>query len=115
MNVPNSLRSAPEVLRRCLARSAGRHLARGAVFALFYLGCAAGSIAVATQATIAWPFLLKMSISLLVAASLHGIRLFTHETVHGTLMENRILNTASVSLCTRPVPKPARLDHPDAV
>ena len=103
MNGPTSLRSSPKVLRRCQARSAGRHLARGAMFALFYLGCAAGSIAVATQAKIAWPFLLKMSISLLAAASLHGIRPFTHEAVHVTLMENRILNTASVSLCARQV------------
>ena len=103
MNVPTSLRLSPDVLRRCHERSAGRHLARVGVFVLIYLGSAAGAITVATQATTLWPFIFSLPLYLLAAASLHGISLFTHEAVHGTLMENRLLNAVLGSLCALPV------------
>jgi fatty acid desaturase len=103
MNAPTSLRLSPDVLHRCHERSAGRHLARFAVFVLIYFGSAAGAITVATQATSLWPFILNLPLYLLAAASLHGISLFTHEAVHGTLAENHALNATLGSLCALPV------------
>ncbi|HEY8750260.1 MAG TPA: fatty acid desaturase [Tepidisphaeraceae bacterium] len=40
---------------------------------------------------------------LLAAASLHGISLFTHEAVHGTLCKSRFWNNAGGSVCAWPV------------
>jgi fatty acid desaturase len=40
---------------------------------------------------------------LLAGASLHGISLFTHEAVHGTLSKNRALNAVAGALCALPV------------
>lgn len=39
----------------------------------------------------------------LAAASLHGISLFTHEAVHGTLSRSRVWNALGGALCAMPV------------
>ena len=57
----------------------------------------------AAQVQSAWQWLLLVPLYLLAAASLHGISLFTHEAVHGTLMANRMLNAVFGSLCALPV------------
>jgi fatty acid desaturase len=50
-----------------------------------------------------WTYLVCIPFYLLAAASLHGISLFTHEAVHGTLSSNRILNASLGAVCAWPV------------
>jgi len=50
-----------------------------------------------------WIYLACIPLYLLAAASLHGISLFTHEAVHGTLSQNRALNRALGIACAIPV------------
>ncbi len=51
----------------------------------------------------AWVYLACIPLYILAAASLHGISLFTHEAVHGTLSSNRHLNHALGAICAWPV------------
>ncbi len=72
-----------------------RHAVRIAVFVLLYGIGAAGAIAFGWLGAI--PFYL------LAAASLHGISLFTHEAVHGTLSANPVWNRVAGAACAIPV------------
>jgi fatty acid desaturase len=91
------------MMRSCHARGAGRHFLRILIFVALYWGAAAGAILAAAQVREWWQWLLVIPLYLLAAASLHGISLFTHEAVHGTLMANRTLNAVLGSLCAIPV------------
>lgn len=51
----------------------------------------------------AWVYLACVPLYLLAAGSLHGISLFTHEAVHGTLSRNRMANAALGAVCAWPV------------
>lgn len=103
MNAAPPLRMPPDLLRMCHERTAWRHLVRGILFLALYLVGAAGAIIAAAQVTAAWQWLLILPLYLLAGASLHGISLFTHEAVHGTLMGSRALNAIFGSLCAIPV------------
>jgi fatty acid desaturase len=103
MNAANPLQMPPDLLRLSHERTAWRHLLRGILFLALYWVGAVGAIAAATQVTAAWQWTLILPLYLLAGASLHGISLFTHEAVHGTLMENRALNAIFGSLCAIPV------------
>jgi len=93
----------PDFLRE-LHRSRRAHWPRLAIFILIYLSAASATFWLISsyphQPTI---YFACVPLYLLAAASLHGISLFTHEAVHGTLSSNPILNRALGALCAWPV------------
>ena len=94
----------PALLQQLQAVSLGRHLSRIALFAALYAGAAGAAWWLAEggpQGPAGW--LLRLPLYLLAAGSLHGISLFTHEGVHGSLARSRWLNHALSALCAWPV------------
>jgi fatty acid desaturase len=92
----------PDLLRE-LHRPRARHGPRAAIFLALY-----GATALAAwRVTSAWhswaAYLACAPLYLLAAASLHGVSLFTHEAVHGTLSRNRTLNAVGGAICAWPV------------
>jgi fatty acid desaturase len=82
----------------------GRHARRLAIFALFYVVGAWGAwrlVEMSTQSP--WVWLIAAPCYVLAAASLHGISLFTHEAVHGTLSKHRGWNAVAGAMCAIPV------------
>ena len=73
-----------------------RHLFRLVLFLALYAAAAAAAVALD-------PWITKLPFYVLAAAALHGISLFTHEGVHGTLSRNRFLNHALAAVCAWPV------------
>jgi fatty acid desaturase len=94
---------SPELLRACHQRQAGLHLARVSLFGVLFLVGAGGAVGAAERVSAAWQWVLLLPLYLLAGASLHGISLFTHEAVHGTLMKNRWWNGVLGALCAMPV------------
>jgi fatty acid desaturase len=94
---------ASELLREFHGRGEWRHWARLACFIGLYFGAGAIAIFSAGQATLWWQWFLLVPVYLLAAASLHGISLFTHEAVHGTLSKNRMWNDILGAACAIPV------------
>ncbi len=90
---------ADDVRSACHARHGLLHVGRAAVFVALYVGAAVGAVLVAPHV----PMLCLLPLYLLAAASLHGISLFTHEAVHGTLHRNRWLNGVLGAACALPV------------
>ncbi len=92
-------------LVRELPRNDGRHLARGALFLAFYVVSVTALLRLAgdTSPHTAWRWFAALPCYLLAAASLHGISLFTHEAVHGTLCRSRRWNALLGALCALPV------------
>lgn len=80
-----------------------RHLLRLIVFVAIYCGAATINVAFAQRMEAVWQWFLLIPFYVLSAASLHGISLFTHEAVHGTLCRNRVLNDVCGALCAFPV------------
>lgn len=68
---------------------------RAALFGLIYAAAAIGAVAL--------PWYGALPCSVLAAAALHGISLFTHEAVHGVLARRRWLNHLLGALCAWPV------------
>jgi len=91
------------VYRDCHQRAAWPQILRGITFVLLYLLGALGAIWSTKEAVSPWLWLAALPCYLLAAASLHGISLFTHEAVHGTLARNRWLNGILGALCAIPV------------
>src|SRR5262245_16607848 len=85
--------------------SAGRgHYGRLLTFVVVYLAAAYGAYRLAGGlAHSAWGTIALVPLIVLAAASLHGISLFTHEGVHGTLSLNRHWNRWLSMLCALPV------------
>lgn len=82
-----------------------RHALRIALFAILY---AISAVAACWMAIVFHDrnpacILAAAPLYLLAAASLHGISLFTHEAVHGTLSPNRRWNAILGALCAIPV------------
>jgi fatty acid desaturase len=96
-------RLAPELLRDCHGRQAWRHGARLVSFIVLYAAAAGVAVMAAERVSAWWQYLLLAPVYLLAAASLHGISLFTHEAVHGTLSRNRVLNDLLGAACAIPV------------
>ncbi len=84
-------------------RKSWLHGARAGCFILLYLAGAAGAVVMSARVTAGWQWLLCVPFYLLAAASLHGISLFTHEAVHGTLARNKSLNAIFGAVCAMPV------------
>ena len=75
-----------------------RHALRIVVFAALYLMGAGAAVLLAP-----WAWWLAVPAYLLAAASLHGISLFAHEAVHGTLAPHPTWNRILGALCAIPV------------
>lgn len=81
-----------------------RHYARLLIFLALYVGAAYAAVWLAQEfSSSAWIYLANSPLYLLAAASLHGISLFTHEGVHGTLSLRPWLNRALSIACAQPV------------
>ncbi len=93
----------PAMLKACHGMNLTRHLVRLATFATLYLVSASAAVVAAGHISSAWQWLLLVPLYLLAAASLHGISLFTHEAVHGTLCRNRLCNDVLGAVCAIPV------------
>lgn len=73
-------------------------------FLILYLGAATGGWLAATGPGDSWQLLLLAApFYLLAAAALHGISLFTHEGVHGTLSTSSDINRLLSIACALPV------------
>ena len=82
-----------------------RHYSRVAVFLCLYLAAAAIVCFLVESGTVAgwWIYAANTPLYLVAAASLHGISLFTHEGVHGTLSRSPGWNRALSIACAQPV------------
>lgn len=94
---------APELMQEFHSRGEWRHGVRLACFIALYLGAAAIAIFAAARVSAWWQWLPVVPVYLCAAASLHGISLFTHEAVHGTLSRSRIWNDVLGAACAIPV------------
>ena len=80
------------------------HYVRLGIFLGLYLAAACGAFWMAREfGNSAWVYLANLPLYLLAAASLHGISLFTHEGVHGTLSLRPWWNRALSIVCALPV------------
>ena len=91
----------PEVVRD-LHRARPGHGRRIAVFLTLYVTAAVAAWQL-TAGRPAWAYLAAAPLVVLAAAALHGLSLFTHEAVHGTLSRNATLNAIGGALCAWPV------------
>ena len=94
----------PTDLLKELHRPRASHWGRLFIFIVLYV--AAGGSAFLLQLSLpqrVWTYLACLPLYLLAAGSLHGISLFTHEAVHGTLSRNALLNDALGAACAWPV------------
>src|SRR6478752_4543931 len=89
----------PGLLRECHGSRPWLHVVRGCWFAVLYLLAASGAVMLAAKLDSPWQCVLGFPLYLVAAAALHGISLFTHEAVHGTLSKNRWWNAVAGSLC----------------
>lgn len=94
----------PSELVRELHRTRHAHWPRLSIFLLIYLATAGG----VAYLSIRFPhnparLIACIPLYLLAAASLHGISLFTHEAVHGTLSSNPVANRWLGAVCAWPV------------
>jgi fatty acid desaturase len=89
--------------RELHARGEWHHWSRLACFIALYAAAAVVAVIAAGQVSAWWQWVLLLPVYLLAAASLHGISLFTHEAVHGTLSKNRAWNDLLGAACAIPV------------
>src|SRR5947209_3503411 len=96
-------RLQPELLRE-LHRPRPDHWLRLAIFLAAYIATSAVLYRLITAFPHnPWIYVACIPLYLLAAATLHGISLFTHEAVHGTLCPNPVLNDALGAVCAWPV------------
>jgi len=88
-----------DAMRSLHRLSHGMTLFRLFVFLGLYVIGAAGAVMVSEK----FPWFLAIPFWILAGASLHGLSLFTHEAVHGTLSQNRIVNACLGAFCAWPV------------
>ena len=99
MNTSEKPRLEADALRTLHQLSHGKNFIRFTCFLILY-AVGAGS-AVMLSGTVPWYFCLPLWI--VAGASLHGISLFTHEAVHGTLSRNKVANACLGAICAWPV------------
>ena len=99
MSVSLRPRLEPALLRRLHVVEHGRHWGRAGMFVLLSVIGASVGVFVAAQ----WHWVAALPFCLLAGASLHGISLFTHEAVHGTLSRNVFWNGVLGAVCAMPV------------
>lgn len=101
MNAPPQL--LPELLVQCHQRQDSRHWVRWGIFILLYGASTAAAVGLTSGTASPWVWLPLLPLYLLAAASLHGITLFTHEAVHGTLSASPKWNGFLGAACALPV------------
>jgi fatty acid desaturase len=79
--------------------SHGKSIMRFAAFAVLYVIGSVGAVMLAEK----FSWFTAIPCWILAGASLHGISLFTHEAVHGTLSKKQSLNGLLGALCAWPV------------
>ena len=79
------------------------HYVRLAIFVVLYFASGGAALLVRKFDGSAWVYAVNIPFYLLAAASLHGISLFTHEGVHGTLSMRPWWNRALSIACAQPV------------
>ena len=103
MNTATLPRLAPEACKSLHQLDTARNWQRFLTFLLLYAIASWGAVMAARH----WHGLLFLLTALpcwlTAGASLHGISLFTHEAVHGTLSRDRKLNALAGALCALPV------------
>ncbi|MCY7281947.1 MAG: fatty acid desaturase [Cyanobacteria bacterium CAN_BIN43] len=80
-----------------------RHPRRLMFFIMLYGAAAIAAFELSQAIATPWGYIACFPFYLLAAASLHGISLFAHEGVHGTLSRNASWNRILSILCTLPV------------
>jgi fatty acid desaturase len=91
-------------LVEALRHVGSRHYGRLVFFLGFYLAAAGGAVGIAQQFRgSTWVYFANIPVYLFAAASLHGISLFTHEGVHGTLSLRPWWNRMLAIACAQPV------------
>src|SRR4051812_27649291 len=80
-----------------------RHLLRATIFVGLYCVGISGALMISARVQAPWSWMVCVPFYLLAGASLHGISLFTHEAVHGTLARNPFLNRVLGAICAIPV------------
>lgn len=103
MKTESTARLTPELLSLCHGAANWQHVLRACCFGILYLLGAGGAIFLAERLSTPWMLICCFPLYLLAAASLHGISLFTHEAVHGTLSKNRVINGILGAACAIPV------------
>jgi fatty acid desaturase len=88
-----------ETLRELHQLSHRHNFIRLSCFLGLYVAAATGAVMLSGK--VSWIFFLPLWI--IAGASLHGISLFTHEAVHGTLSRNKTLNAILGAICAWPV------------
>jgi fatty acid desaturase len=98
-----SVRLDPKLMRS-LHRIGARHYGRLSVFVVLYLSAAGAAIWATGKLHFgAWNYAACAPLYLIAAAALHGVSLFTHEAVHGTLSSHPWWNRALGIACAQPV------------
>ncbi|MCY1020442.1 fatty acid desaturase family protein [Pyxidicoccus sp. MSG2] len=100
--MPSPTESLTPARLRTLEQVNARHVPRLLLFLALYLVAAALAVRLASE-TSASGWLARAVLYVIAAASLHGISLFTHEAVHGSLSRQRWLNRLGGMLCALPV------------
>jgi len=91
-------------LTEALHQLGPRHYVRLLIFLVLYLGTAYTAFRLAQEYRgSGWVYVVNIPFYLAAAASLHGISLFTHEGVHGTLSVRAWWNRALSIACAQPV------------
>ena len=104
MSASAAVKLRPDVLQAVHRIAHVRHYSRLAAFVVLYLVAGTGAWwchQLWQPGIVAW--LAAAPLYLLAAASLHGISLFAHEAVHGTLSVNRMWNWVLGAACAIPV------------
>jgi len=102
VNVPTPELPA-QLLRDCHRPAFLQHAVRFLLFLAIYGAAATLAVHWVSGDLTWWKTCLLPALYILCAASLHGISLFTHEAVHGTLAPRRWLNGLLGALCALPV------------
>ena len=99
MNTQERPQLPPEVSRTLHRIDHARHAIRFAAFVGLFIASSAAAIWLAQAVGWVW----ALPFSLIAGASLHGISLFTHEAVHGTLCALPFWNRLLGAACAIPV------------
>src|SRR5688572_28793611 len=89
-----------ELLRELHRRHGGAHWGRLVLFIAMYLATAGASYALVQRIGPTWLAVVAcVPLYLVAAGALHGVSLFAHEAVHGTLSPRRWWNGVLGAIC----------------
>ena len=100
--MPHNSLELPAAFIQEMHQARPAHGRRAAVFVLLYISAATAAVVISgTRSPLL--YLACMPLWMVAAAALHGISLFTHEAVHGTLSKHPRRNAVLGALCAWPV------------